>query len=246
VIDIGMAKHSEAPFRHWVIDSALPNPLAHSVFNELSQTAKLGLENYYRYDSPFEDKYALDKFEHFPPTVRILMNYALTGPFVDLLEELTGIKGLIADPHIRGGGIHLHGFGGKLDIHKDFDWHPRLNLVRKINLLIYFNKNYEKAHGGELDLWSKDMSKCESKLEPIFNRAVIFETPDAPHGLGSPWRASHFRKSLALYYYVAPTKEDFEREHWSTRFLAKPGEVDSPEVAELRQKRAKGRLATNI
>src|SRR5210317_2625559 len=47
-------------------------------------------------------------------------------PFLSFLEELTGIKDLIADDTYEGGGPHIIGRGGFLSMHVDFNLHPRI------------------------------------------------------------------------------------------------------------------------
>ena len=60
--------------------------------------------------------------------------------FLLFLETLTGIENLIPDPYFLGGGIHSSKKGGFLNIHTDFNWHHKLQLHRRVNVLIYFPK----------------------------------------------------------------------------------------------------------
>src|ERR1700722_10713530 len=39
---------------------------------------------------------------------------------LSLLEEITGIRKLLPDPYLEGGGLHLSGPGGTLGMHTDF------------------------------------------------------------------------------------------------------------------------------
>ena len=68
--------------------------------------------------------------------------------------------------------------GGYLNIHADFNQHPQMKLDRRLNILIYLNHNWKEDNGGHLELWDKNMKKCEKKILPIFNRMVIFITTD--------------------------------------------------------------------
>ena len=53
------------------------------------------------------------------------------------------------------------------------------------------------------------------------------------------------RKSIALYYYTAqPAFESLDEEQHSTTFIKRPHE--SNELDELREKRNKGRINSNI
>ena len=72
------------------------------------------------------------------------------------LEALTGIEGLIPDPYFGGGGPHQIQPGGFLKIHADFNVHPQLKLDRRLNMLIYLNKDWREEYGGHLELWDRD------------------------------------------------------------------------------------------
>lgn len=239
-------KYSEVPYRHWVIEQALPTQMAQNIFQELS--AIRDTNSMYKYDNYFEKKFAEDRWERLPPVTKSMLNWTLSGVFVKAIEDMTGLKGLIPDPHLRGGSIHIHTEGGILRPHVDYTLHPDLKLIRKLNWICYFNKNYDPAWGGQLELWNRDMSKCEVKVEPKFNRAVLFETPLAPHGFSNPWSAPHgiTRKSLAVYLYAAPTIQDLQSDHKSTQFLKTPDEVTNDEIETLREKRNSGRLSSNV
>ena len=103
------------------------------------------------------------------PTYTKNLFYALNSrPFLLFLEQLSGIDGLIPDPHFAGGGIHVVANGGHLDIHADFNHHQKMNLERRMNDLIYLNKDWEADYGGSFEVWENDMSKQIEKFTPIF------------------------------------------------------------------------------
>jgi len=126
-------------------------------------------------------------------------------PFIGLLERMTGVDGLLADPHLAGGGVHKTGPGGYLKVHADFNKHPQYGLDRRLNLLIYLNQDWQPEYGGNLELWSDDMGHCVKSVAPIAGRCVIFSTTSIsfhghPHPLACPPDRS--RRSIALYYYT--------------------------------------------
>lgn len=129
--------------------------------------------------------------------------------FVEWLSELTGIKNLIADPSLEGGGLHQTERGGFLNIHTDFTSHQhQKNWARRVNVLLYLNEPWQETYGGHLELWERDMSRCEKKILPIFNRCVIFNTDtDSYHGHPHPLNTpeGETRKSIALYYFTEET-----------------------------------------
>ena len=159
-----------------------------------------------------------------------LLLYQLNGSvFLQFLEQLTGIDGLIPDPYFGGGGLHQIERGGYLKVHADFNWHPKLRLDRRLNLLLYLNKDWKEAYGGHLELWSRNMTRCVQRILPIFNRCVIFSTTDTSyHGHPDPLRCppSITRKSLALYYYTNGRPEQEQSAPHDTLFQERPGEQD--------------------
>ncbi len=243
-------EHGTSPFRYWIIEDPIDPDYAYQIYQELLKIGKDDdlLLQFYNYDNYFEKKLAMDRWQMFPKFIKKWLQWSLTSEFVDNMEKISGIEGLCVDPWLLGGGIHLHKSGGLLRVHKDFTRHRKNGLIRRLNFIVYFNRNYEKSWGGQLELWDKNMQKCEVKIDPAFNVGVLFETPSAPHGFNVPWAAPDGiqRKSLAIYLYTAPTQRDFETEHLSTQFLRAPDEETTPEIEEMRAKRNHGRLTTNI
>ncbi len=149
------------------------------------------------------------------------------GPFVKLLEQMSGIQDLVPDPYLLGGGIHQTEPGGFLRVHADFNKHPKLGLDRRLNLLIYFNQGWPSSYGGELELWSRDMSRCVQKVSPVAGRCVIFSTTSySYHGHPEPLCCPEgdTRKSLALYYYSNGRPAEEGAEQHDTLWKKLPGE----------------------
>lgn len=113
-----------------------------------------------------------------------------------LLERLTGIPDLTGD--LWGGGMHMTGDGGRLAMHADFNWHPDLKMVRRLNLLVFLNHEWEREWGGVLYLGANR----ETEILPLFNRTAIFQCGEESwHGHPEPVTGGHWRKSLACYFY---------------------------------------------
>jgi len=128
-----------------------------------------------------------------------------SGPFLRILEQLTGIQNLLPDPSLRGGGLHQIEPGGVLGVHADFTQHPQYKLDRSINLLLFLNRDWPDEYGGHLELWAKDLSACVKSIRPVFGRMVVFNTStDSFHGHPIPLTcpADRVRRSIALYYYT--------------------------------------------
>ncbi|EAU71023.1 hypothetical protein BL107_05819 [Synechococcus sp. BL107] len=166
-------------------------------------------------------------FGKLPPKTKMLLSYCNSSKFLEFLEEITGEKGLIPDPHLLGGGIHSSLNDGFLKMHADFNWHDRLKLYRRLNLLIYLNPDWDKSWGGELCLACKTDQglHIEKTIEPLFNTTVLFTTTDQSfHGHPEPMSLPEgkFRNSLALYYYVSEkpvNSADIQRSYTDYRQL---------------------------
>ena len=189
------------PFPHIIIDNFLPEPLLDSVLEEFPNSKKI---DWKKFDSSNEKKLATTSELQMGENTRSLLYQLNSSTFIGFLEKLTSIDGIIPDPHFIGGGLHQIERGGYLKIHADFNRHTRMRLDRRLNLLIYLNKDWQEEYGGHFEMWNTDMTKCEKKILPIFNRCVIFSTTDFSfHGHPDPLTCpeNRTRKSLALYYY---------------------------------------------
>lgn len=121
------------------------------------------------------------------------------------LERLTGIKGLVADPDILGGGVHEILPGGFLNVHTDFNVHPKLKMLRTLNLIIYLNDDWQEEWEGHLELWDEQVRHPIARIAPLMNRAALFQTNEISyHGHPTPLACpeQRTRKSFALYYYT--------------------------------------------
>ena len=209
-----------APFPHVVIDDFLRADAAAALAAAIPD-ADSGLP-WDRYAAAgFEMKLASSREDVLPETVCRALHELNAGQFIRFLETLTGIQHLLPDPHLLGGGVHLVGPGGHLGVHADFNWHPGLQAHRRINLLLYFNEQWDPAWGGDLELWSTDAARREKSIAPLFNRAVIFNTrSDTFHGHPAPLATPEgvWRRSIAMYYYTASRPAEEVREPHNTRY----------------------------
>ena len=67
--------------------------------------------------------------------------------FLDFLEGITGIRGLIPDPYFTGGGLHQIRKGGRLGMHTDFRINEKLKLQRRLNVIVYLNDDWSPEWG---------------------------------------------------------------------------------------------------
>ena len=192
------------------------------------------------YNNAREKKHQGRGERFFGNKTRELMHYLNSEVFLQFLNELTGIEeALIGDPYFEGGGQHETKRGGYLKIHADFNKHRKLGLDRRLNVLIYLNKEWDDSYGGFLELWDRKMQQCVVRVAPIFNRMVIFETDDSSfHGLPDPITCPSevTRKSLALYYYSngrAYDRAQRKTEEHGTLFVSRPFSADDRRANSL-------------
>ena len=208
------------PFPHAVLDNFLDVASAEQAQQAFPRVQDQGWIHYVHVN---EKKHGLNKMDRLPPYLREVILKLNSDRFVRFLEKLTGIQGLHADDMLEGGGLHQSQRGGFLNIHADFTVHPhKRNWKRRVNVLVYLNKNWQTEWGGDLELWERDMSACGQKIAPVFNRCVVFNTDeDSYHGLPDPIQCpeEETRKSIALYYFTVEEKAPSLR---TTNYRARP------------------------
>jgi Rps23 Pro-64 3,4-dihydroxylase Tpa1-like proline 4-hydroxylase len=228
--NLALKCHSEyitaKPFPHIVIDNFLPESILDEIIEEFPSPSSIDWQSF---KAAREHKLASKSELQMGDKTRFLLYQFNSGIFLNFLEQLTGIEGLISDPYFWGGGLHQIERGGYLKLHADFNRHSKLRLDRRLNMLLYLNRDWKKEYGGDLQLWDYEMTKCEQSILPIFNRCVIFSTTDfSYHGHPDPLNTPEgmTRRSLALYYYSngRPAEELSGHGEHSTLFQPRPGE----------------------
>ena len=193
---------SARPFPHIVMENLFPDDLLRRIVADFPRPEDPA---WVHFDNSYERK--LGNYQRLSDTSAPIQNFlvAMNSPeMLDFLEKLTGIDGLIPDPYFGGGALHQIVQGGFLEVHSDFNWHPKLRLDRRLNVLVYLNEGWKDEYGGGLELWDRNMTAAERIILPTFNRTVVFSTTDfSYHGHPRPLScpASMTRKSVSLYYY---------------------------------------------
>lgn len=132
-----------------------------------------------------------------------------SAPVLQMLGRLIGSPTLVADPTMRGGGLHAVPRGGKLGIHIDFNRHRDLPLKRRLNTILYLNRTWESSWHGYLTLTNRGGEEIQ-RIMPAWNRWVIFGYgSEAWHGHPEPLECPEGveRRSAANYYYEPLAEE---------------------------------------
>lgn len=222
---LGEAYRAAEPFPHVVIDDFLDAGLLRDVAAHYPST-----EGKHHFDREQERlKFQFHAQEVPRGRTRNLLAELNGQAFLGFLEELTGIEGLIGDPYLDGGGLHLTRAGGHLGVHADFNIHGRMKTERRLNLLVYLNDDWSPEYGGALELWDRQMKRKEKSVAPVIGRALIFNTAlDSYHGHPDPLACppERDRRSIATYYYTALDHGAVALPSRSTNFQPRPASGD--------------------
>ena len=148
----------------------------------------------------------------------------------DFISQVTGIPDLLFDESLFGGGAQENLEGQDLDPHVDFNYLEDRMLHRRLNVLLYLNKEWEKNWGGCIELHSNPRRPAENQIkvvEPLFNRCVIFETSERSwHGFERirlpENKKHHSRKMLSLYLYTRDRPAEQIAPPHSTFYIQRP------------------------
>ncbi len=239
---------SAEPFPFMMIDPFLDDAFAREV-SASYPTFSNALERGFTFNFVNEKKKVqVTDPAKFPDAVRRL-NAAISSPqFCAQLSDITGISALLADEQLVGGGMHIMGSHGRLDVHVDFNLLEDRQLHRRLNILIYLNPLWEAAWGGHIELWDREVKHCHHAFVPSFNRCVVFETSERSyHGVAAVECPSDVaRQSFAAYYYTREAPPAWDGKQHSTVFRARPDELLRAYVlmpAEKIQRRVQEHLA---
>jgi hypothetical protein len=212
---------SAAPYPHIVLDDFLKPEAAKAAMDEFPPLDPDCWKNYLHVN---ERKFSNTDPSTWGPTLQCILEELNSPRFVEFVGQLLGVKHLIPDPTLEGGGLHQSTRGGFLNIHADFTVHPHERTwQRRANIILYLNEDWDPEYGGDLELWSTDMKECVEKVRPLANRAVIFTTNSTSfHGHPEPMRCPEgmARRSMALYYFSVEENPVVR----STEYRPRPGD----------------------
>ena len=137
------------PYDHLVIDDFFPLDKARKLSHEFPEYDS---NLWYQYKNPLENKKSSNNWWDFPPETYKTFCFLNSCEFLNTLRDKTGIQKLYPDIGLHGGGLHIHGRGGKLNIHLDYSIHPKSGLQRKLNLIVYLTEGWDSEWGGGLEL----------------------------------------------------------------------------------------------
>ncbi|HEY1454140.1 MAG TPA: 2OG-Fe(II) oxygenase [Roseiarcus sp.] len=203
---------SARPFKHLVIEGFLKTDVAEALLRDFPAFDPKRAVNEF---GEVGNKAVNEKIETLSASYAAVADYLKSAVFLKLMSDLTGIPDLLPDVNMFGGGTHENRHGQELDAHVDFNYDPQTKLHRRLNLLVYLNREWDESWGGSIELHSNPRKPDENEISsftPLLNRAVIFETNEYSwHGfqrIDLPAdRRQLSRKSLSVYLYTKTRPE---------------------------------------
>jgi hypothetical protein len=162
------------PFPHLVIDGFCEKEKLEQLLVEMPEISTKSRDYVFA-----ANKFEKSRFSEISALYKELYDDLLSDRFSDFLKFITN-ENVFVDPAFHGGGIHQGKKGSFLDMHIDFNYHPlHADWYRTLNLLLYVNKDWDPAYGGQLQL--EDLRTGETKAIGIpFNRFQLNFLPVPP------------------------------------------------------------------
>lgn len=215
------------PFRHAVIDDFLEPDRCGALLRDFPPFCERHARNEH---GDIGRKAVVEDVGDVSPFYASFHAYIASPGFLEAMSALTGIDDLMADRTLFGGGTHENLNGQELDVHIDFNIDERRMLHRRVNLLIYLNREWHDAWGGAIELHSDPFNPAADEWKsflPLFNRAVLFETNEYSwHGfkrIALPPGKEHLsRKSFSIYLYTKDRPAEEVVAPHTTFYVAQP------------------------
>ncbi len=233
------------------IDNFLDENTIYNLYDECMSAPKGGWTVFTRAGSRMEE---FNDLISLPTAHRVTYDIMHSGEFLYELEQMTGIVGLLPDPHLVGAGYSIIRNGKTLGCHYDFNWNDRIRLHRKLTSLLYITPEWEDDWGGHIQYYDDniDLNPNANLIEsvaPKFNRFVINENiKHAPYHRVSEVNAPanvYGRCAIRFFYYISTSdpmednpphrstykNNDYshyklhEEESWNGRYVGEGGEI---------------------
>jgi Rps23 Pro-64 3,4-dihydroxylase Tpa1-like proline 4-hydroxylase len=208
VDDLRDAYRSGRPFPHVVIDNIFLDDLLDALLSEMAQMASDQWSNIEQ--DTRERTSRMRSAAEMGIAGMQLLSIVHSAAFLLLLSEITGISQLLPDPYLQGAGYARMRRGDYFSVHADRNVAYDTGLTRRLAMIIFLNRAWSSAYHGNLELWSADGKRCETTIQPLFNKTIIFEVayPNF-HGVPTPLACpgDHMRQSFITYYHTVGDKD---------------------------------------
>lgn len=197
------------------LDNILPEVTAHEIHRGFPPVSQMRFQSTFR-----EQKYTSRSVDKLHPLVGESL-FAFQAPrVVEIVKQITGMKGLMADPSLYAGGISSMTKNQFLNPHLDNSHNSDRTCYRRLNLLYYVTPGWNSSCGGNLELWDTSVHR-PTEIPSLFNRLVIMETNRRSWHSVNPVQHDGVRCCVSNYYFSRESPEDYEYFH-VTSFSARP------------------------
>ena len=191
-----------APFPHVVIDNLFEPELLDRLVAEFPTQKN---RDWLVWDTNNELKATSRGIEGLSAFTQMFCLWLNSSDVIKAIEPIVGIDNMVGDPLFHGAGLHEMYRDGWLEMHADYTKHFTLPLMRRINILIYLNRDWDASWGGDLVLQDPKNPDSRVSYSCDFNRTIIFPTTaktfhGVPKHLSCPIDRS--RKLLSIYYWT--------------------------------------------
>jgi Rps23 Pro-64 3,4-dihydroxylase Tpa1-like proline 4-hydroxylase len=201
--------------RFTVLDHVLPESVAHEIHRAFPPVSQMRFQSTFR-----EQKYTSRSVDKLDPVIGESL-FAFQAPqVVEIVRQITGMKGLMADPTLYAGGISAMTKGQFLNPHLDNSHNSDRTCYRRLNLLYYATPDWSARRGGNLELWDTSVRR-PTEIPSLFNRLVIMETNRRSWHSVNPVRHDAVRCCVSNYFFSRDSPEEYDYFH-VTSFSARP------------------------
>jgi Rps23 Pro-64 3,4-dihydroxylase Tpa1-like proline 4-hydroxylase len=203
VEELKAAYSGAAPFPHIVIDNLFEDHLLERLLPEIRDMSR---DKWLKVEQDSRERtMRMRSAAEIGPAGADLLGIVHSAAFLYLLSEITGIWQLLPDPYLQGAGYAVMRKGDYFHIHSDRNVAYETGLVRRLAMIIFLNKSWRPEYQGQLELWNSEATHCDVRIDPCFNKTVIFEVADPNfHGVPVPLACpeDRTRQSFILYFHT--------------------------------------------
>ncbi|MEL7009022.1 MAG: 2OG-Fe(II) oxygenase [Cyanobacteria bacterium J06643_13] len=189
------------PYPHIVIDDLFDSEIIERLVAEFPKAKN---RDWLVWDTEHELKTTSRGIDNLSAFTQMFCLWLNSRDVISAIEPIVGVDNLVGDPLFHGAGLHEMYRDGWLEMHADYTRHFSLPLVRRFNMLIYLNQDWDESWGGELVMQDDKDQNNRAAYPPLSNRTIIFPTTSktlhgVPNALSCPVNRS--RQLLSIYYW---------------------------------------------
>jgi len=198
------------------IDNLLPQAEVRKINEAFPDKSTMMLKKSLR-----ENKYVAAQMDKYNPILEEIV-YGFQEPgVVKVVEEITGIQGMVPDTNLYAGGISLMAKDNFLNPHLDNSHDKNRQMYRVLNLLFYVTPDWSHENGGNLELWDNGPKEPQREITSHFNRLALMATHQKSWHSVSQVNVDRSRCCVSNYYFSEKPLEDHEYFH-VTSFRGRP------------------------